>query len=69
MQAMAQSWLVWDLTHSTVILGVVGFCQAAPRLLFGAAGGVIVDRMDSRRLLLGTKILAMVQSFVFCFHV
>jgi MFS family permease len=69
MQAMAQSWLVWDLTHSTVILGVVGFCQAAPRLLFGAAGGVIVDRMDSRRLLLATQILAMVQSFLFWFLV
>jgi MFS family permease len=69
MQAMAQSWLVWDLTHSTFILGVVGFCQAAPRLLFGAAGGVIVDRVDIRRLLLATQTLAMIQSFVFWFLV
>ncbi|MGH7834827.1 MAG: hypothetical protein ACREQK_14375 [Candidatus Binatia bacterium] len=43
------------MTHSTFILGVVGFCQAAPRLLFGAAGGVIVDRVDIRRLLRATQ--------------
>src|SRR5262245_30810074 len=48
-QAMAQSWLVWDLTHSEFLLGVVGFFQAVPRLLLGAVGGVIVDRVDSRR--------------------
>jgi MFS transporter, DHA1 family, staphyloferrin A biosynthesis exporter len=69
MQAMAQSWLVWDLTRSTFILGIVGFCQAAPRLLFGAVGGVIVDRVDSRRLLLFTQVLAMIQSFIFWFLV
>ena len=69
MQAMAQSWLVWDLTRSTFILGVVGFCQAAPRLLLGAVGGVIVDRVDSRRVLLFTQVLAMIQSFIFWFLV
>ncbi|MGH7844605.1 MAG: MFS transporter [Candidatus Binatia bacterium] len=69
MQAMAQSWLVWELTRSTFILGIVGFCQAAPRLLLGAVGGVIVDRVDSRRLLLFTQVLAMIQSFIFWFLV
>ncbi len=68
-QAMAQSWLVWDLTHSEWLLGLVGFFQAVPRLLLGAIGGVIVDRVDSRRLLLLTQILAMIQSFAFWFLV
>jgi MFS family permease len=64
-QAMAQSWLVWKLTGSPFLLGVVGFCQAVPRLLFGAVGGAIVDRIDRRRLLLSTQISAMGQAFTF----
>jgi MFS family permease len=64
-QAMAQSWLVWTLTGSPFLLGVVGFCQALPRLLLGAVGGAIVDRVERRRLLISTQVLAMVQAFVF----
>ena len=64
-QAMAQSWLVWTMTGSPFLLGVVGFCQALPRLLLGAVGGAFVDRVERRRLLISTQILAMVQAFVF----
>jgi MFS family permease len=64
-QAMAQSWLVWTMTGSPFLLGVIGFCQALPRLLLGAVGGAIVDRVQRRRLLLSTQILAMLQAFVF----
>jgi MFS family permease len=64
-QAMAQSWLVWTMTSSPFLLGVIGFCQALPRLLLGAVGGAIVDRVERRRLLLSTQILAMFQAFVF----
>jgi MFS family permease len=64
-QAMAQSWLVWTMTSSPFLLGVVGFCQALPRLLLGAVGGAIVDRIERRRLLVSTQILAMLQAFVF----
>jgi MFS family permease len=64
-QAMAQSWLVWTMTGSPFLLGLVGFCQAVPRLLLGAVGGAFVDRVERRRLLLTTQVLAMVQAFVF----
>ena len=64
-QAMAQSWLVWTMTHSPFLLGVIGFCQAVPRLLLGAVGGAIVDRLERRRLLVSTQILAMAQAFCF----
>ena len=64
-QAMAQSWLVWTMTGSPFLLGLVGFCQALPRLLLGAVGGAIVDRLERRRLLLCTQILAMAQAFSF----
>jgi MFS family permease len=64
-QAMAQSWLVWTMTGSPFLLGLVGFCQALPRLLLGAVGGAFVDRVDRRRLLVSSQVLAMVQAFVF----
>lgn len=65
MQAMAQGWLVWTMTGSPFLLGLIGFSQALPRLLLGAIGGAIVDRLDRRRLLVVTQNLAMVQAFVF----
>jgi MFS family permease len=69
LQSMAQSWLVFQLTGSALKLGFLGFCQLVPRLLFGTLGGVIVDRVDRRRLLLVTQSLAMLQSIVFLFLV
>jgi predicted MFS family arabinose efflux permease len=65
LQAMAQSWLVFQLTHSAVKLGWLGFCQLVPRLLFAGVGGVIVDRFDRRKLLIWTQTAAMLQSILF----
>jgi len=64
-QSMAQSWLVFQLTGSAAKLGLCGFCQLLPRLVLGAVGGVIVDRVDRRRLLLVTQTAAMLQSLLF----
>lgn len=64
-QAMAQSWLVWTMTGSPFLLGVIGFGQALPRLLLGAVGGALVDRVERRRLLITTQLLAMAQALVF----
>jgi len=65
MQMMAQSWLVLELTNSAFLLGVIGFCQAAPRLLVGPVAGVIADRFDRRYLQIYTQTIAMLQAFVF----
>ncbi|MGZ3438482.1 MAG: MFS transporter [Polyangia bacterium] len=65
LQSMAQSWLVFQLTGSAAKLGLCGFFQLAPRLVLGAVGGVIVDRVDRRRLLLVTQTAAMLQSILF----
>ena len=65
MQAMAQSWLVWTMTNSPFLLGLVGFAQAVPRLLLSALGGAVVDRVDRRKLMLWTQGLAMAQAFCF----
>ncbi|NLE21860.1 MAG: MFS transporter, partial [Actinobacteria bacterium] len=60
MQSVAQNWLVLSLTDSAVALGVtVGF-QFGPVLLFGAWGGTLADRVDKRRLLMGTQTAAAV---------
>ena len=69
MQNVAQSWLVWHLTRSTLLLGVVGFFDSFPRLFLGAVGGVITDRFDRRRLLILTQTLGMIQAFVYWFAV
>ena len=55
MQVVAQSWLVLQLTGSGTLLGLVTAAQFLPVLLFGAYGGLIADRADKRRLLLGTQ--------------
>jgi MFS family permease len=54
MQLVAQTWLVLRLTHSGVAVGITLGLQFAPMLLAGAWAGVLVDRLDKRRLLIGT---------------
>ncbi len=64
-QMLAQAWLVVELTHSAALVGRLAAVQAAPRLLLGLFGGVLVDRVDRRRLLLATQSLAALQSAAF----
>jgi len=56
MQTVAQSWLVLNITGSGLALGVTVALQFLPMLLFGMWGGLIADRGDKRRLLLGTQV-------------
>jgi len=58
MQAVAQGWLVLQLTDSPFWLGVDGFVAMAPGLVLTLAGGVFADLVDRRRLLLYTQIVA-----------
>ena len=55
MQVVAQSWLVLQLTGSGALLGLVAAAQFLPVLLLGPYGGLVADRTDKRRLLLGTQ--------------
>src|ERR1043165_9363266 len=59
----ATSWLVYRLTGSALLLGVVGFAGQFPAFLFGPFAGIYVDRWDRRRLLIGTQTVSMLQSF------
>lgn len=59
---IATSWLVYRLTGSTLLLGIVGFCGQIPTLLLSPVAGVLVDRMDRHRILVITQVLSMLQS-------
>jgi MFS family permease len=59
---IATSWLVYRLTGSALILGIVGFCGQIPTLFLAPVAGVFVDRWDRRRVLLVTQILSLLQS-------
>lgn len=64
MQIIGQSWLVLELSHSAVQIGLVGALQALPVLLFSLLGGVFADRWPKRRVLLSTQSAAMIQAFI-----
>ncbi|MEH2038693.1 MFS transporter [Nostoc sp.] len=62
MTQLATIWLVYDLTKSPLMLGVVGFSSQIPNFFLAPFGGVFVDRFSRYRTLIGTQILAMIQS-------
>src|SRR5215469_4035444 len=62
MTRVATSWLVYRLTGSAVLLGTVGFAGQIPTFLLAPFAGVVVDRIDRRKVLVWTQTLAMVQS-------
>ncbi len=62
MTQLATIWLVYDLTNSALMLGVVGFSSQIPSFFLAPFGGVFVDRFSRYRTLIGTQILAMIQS-------
>jgi MFS family permease len=64
MQMVAQSWLVYRLTGSSALLGLVGFSSQIPVFLFSPLGGVVADRYNRHRLLIFTQSASMVLALV-----
>ncbi|MGA2209016.1 MAG: MFS transporter [Acidimicrobiales bacterium] len=64
MQSVAQSWLVYVLTHSATDLGLAVALQTLPVLVLGPYGGVIADRVDKRRLMVVLQSAMGVQALV-----
>src|SRR5262247_2335261 len=62
MTRIATAWLVYRLTNSPLLLGVVGFAGQIPSFLLAPVAGVLVDRWNRHRLLVATQALAMTQS-------
>src|SRR5438132_2680153 len=59
MQTVAQSWLVYRLTGSSALLGMVGFSSQIPVFLLSPVGGVVADRFSRHRIVIATQISAM----------
>ena len=59
MQNVAQAWLVYQMTGSTLLLGLVSFCGQIPVFLLAPLGGAVADRRNRHRLLLATQTSAM----------
>jgi MFS family permease len=58
----ATNWLVYRLTHSPLLLGVVGFAGQFPAFVLGPFSGIVVDRTNRHRLLVVTQTISMLQS-------
>jgi MFS family permease len=64
MQNIALAWLVIELSSSPLAVGALAFCRFVPFLVLGLVAGVVIDRFDTRRLLVATQGAAMVVSIV-----
>jgi MFS family permease len=64
MQTIAQSWLVYRLTASPLLLGTAGFASQFPVFLVAPLGGIAADRFNRQRLVIGTQISSMILAAV-----
>ena len=67
MQYVAMSWLVYRMTNSALMLGVVGFASQIPAFILSPFTGVLADRHNRHKILLFTQALAMLQAFILAF--
>jgi MFS family permease len=67
MQIVARGWLVLELTNSAFWLGMVGFANSIPVLLFSLWGGAVADNVHKRTLIIWTQVIQMVMAFVLAF--
>ena len=64
MQNIALAWLVVELTRSPLAVGLLAFCRFIPFTVFGLVAGVVADRIDNRKLVIGTQLTSMVFSAI-----
>lgn len=64
MQNVALAWLVVELTSSPIAVGALAFCRFIPFTVFGLVAGVVADRIDNRRLVIGTQAASMALSAI-----
>ena len=69
MQTVTMGWLVFRLTHSTALLGIVGFADKIPIFALTSSAGVLVDRYNKFKILVVTQILSMIQASLLAYLV
>jgi MFS family permease len=65
MQTIAESWLVYRKTGSPLLLGAAGFVSQFPVFLVAPLGGIVADRFNRQRLVIGTQISSMILAAIF----
>lgn len=65
LQVVAEGWLTYEITESTFWLGMVGFLALLPVVPISLLGGVLIDRLPRRKLILATQLGLMIQALVF----
>jgi len=64
MQSVAQAWLVYRMTGSSFLLGAVGFAGQIPVFLVAPLGGIVADRNNRQRVVIGTQVASMILAFI-----
>jgi len=64
MQTIAQAWLVYRITGSSLLLGVVGFAGQIPIFLLAPLGGLAADRWNRHKIVIATQVASMVLAFI-----
>ncbi len=64
MQTVAQAWLVYRLTGSSLLLGAVGFASQFPVFLVAPVGGIVADRLKRQRVVIATQTASMILAFI-----
>lgn len=64
MQTVAQSWLVYRITGSSVLLGTVAFASQFPVFIFATLGGIVADRYSRHRIVIATQTSSMILAFL-----
>lgn len=64
---IGQNWLIYQQTNRSIDLGLISLAFAIPMIVFPPFGGIVVDRLDRRRLLLCTQTLSLLLALVGAF--
>jgi MFS family permease len=64
MQQVAMGWMVYRLTGSAFLLGLVHFCEQLPAFLLSPIAGLLADRVNTRRMLVFTQSMALIQALI-----
>src|SRR5439155_16088707 len=64
MQTVAQSWLIYRITGSSLLLGTVGFAGQIPVFLIAPLGGIVADRYNRHRIVIATQTASMTLALV-----
>ena len=67
MQQVALGWLVYRLTDSAFLLGLVGFSSQIPTFILASIAGVLADRYSKHKIIIVTQILAMIQASILAY--